>query len=216
MSPPGLGPPVLSTNHSSTHTSATSGFRQDGRVFRDHSALAQLCGFGPPKFSKICTQCVSESARDSELLFNVIVHLGNPGAREIVQLLVVTSVSSGNPGAMEPTLSSSLLFNMIVHLGNPGAREIVQLLVVNSVSSGNPGAMEPSLSSSLAVQTPSHPPHLSPPKSNILRRSSTLGQTPGRHIDLHKAILHLRSNTWSSHLQAIFHHKAILHLRSNT
>ena len=62
---------------------------------------------GPPKFSKICTQCVSESARDSELLFNMIVHLGNPGARETVQLLVVTSVSSGIPGAMEPTLSSS-------------------------------------------------------------------------------------------------------------
>ena len=50
---------------------------------------------------------MSESARDSELLFNMIVHLGSPGAREIVQLLVVTSVSSGNPGAMEPTLSSS-------------------------------------------------------------------------------------------------------------
>ena len=76
-------------------------------VFRDHSALAQLCDFGPPKFSKICTQCVSESARDSELLFNMIVHLGNPGARETVQLLVVTSVSSGIPGAMGLTLSSS-------------------------------------------------------------------------------------------------------------
>ena len=190
-SPPGLGPPVLSTNHSSTHTSAASGVRQDGRVFRDHSALAQLCGFGPPKNSKFCTQCVSESAHDSELLFNVIAHLGNPGAREIVQLLVVTSVSAGNPCAMEPTLSSSLLFNMIVHLGNPGAREIVKLLVLNSVSSGNPDAMEPSLSSSLAVQTPSHPPHLSPPKSN----------TGSSHP---LAILHPRSNTWSSHLQAIF------------
>ena len=99
---------------------------------------------GPQNLVKFAHN-VSESACDSELLFNVIVHLGNPGAREIVQLLVVTSVSLGNPGAMEPTLSSSLLFNTIVHLGNPGAREIVQLLVVNSVSSGNPGAMEPTL-----------------------------------------------------------------------
>ena len=98
---------VCPTSTTSIYTLVTSGFRQDGCVFRDHSDLAQLRDFGPPKFSKICTQCVSESARDSELLFNMIIHLGSPGAREIVQLLVVTSVSSGSPGAMEPTLSSS-------------------------------------------------------------------------------------------------------------
>ena len=161
-SPPGLGPPVLPTNHSSTHTSAASGVRQDGHVFRDHSALAQLCSFGPPKLSKFCTQCVSESARDSELLFNVNAHLGNPGAREIVQLLVVTSVSSGNPGAMEPTLSSSLLFNMIIHLGYPGAREIVKSLQ-------KPGChifWRPT-----TFQT----------TNTTTTTSSTLGHTPGRH-----------------------------------
>ena len=221
-SPPGLGPPVLSTNHSSTHTSAASGVRQDGRVYRDHSALAQLCGFVPPKLSKICTHCVKESARDSELLFNVIAHLGYPGAREIVQLFAVTSVSSGNPGAMEPTLSSSLLFNMIVHLVNTGAREIVKSLVVNSVSSGNPDAIEPSLSSSLAEQTPSHQLHLSPLKSNT-------GSSHLQATSHHKATLHPRSNTWSSHLQAASHHRrsptkitgssrlqAASHRRSNT
>ena len=122
-----------------------------------------MCDFGTPNYSTICTQCESESACDSELLFNMIVHLGSPGAREIVQLLVVTSVSSGSPGAMGPTLSSThklnhhvnesacdseLLFNMIDHLGSPGAREFVQLLDVTSVSSGSPGAMGPTLSSS--------------------------------------------------------------------
>ena len=200
MSPPRLGPPVLSTNHSSTHNSTASGVRQDGRVFRNHCALAQLCGLVPTKLSKICTQCVRESARDSELLFNVIAHLGYPGAHEIVQLRVVTSVSLGNPGAMEPTLSSSLLSNMIVHLVNTGAREIVKSLIVNSVSSGNPDAMEPSLSSSLAEQTPSHQPHLSPLKSNT-------GSSHLQAISHHKLTLHPRSNTWSSHLQTASHHR---------
>ena len=145
------------------YTSVTSGFRQDGHVFRGHSDLAQLCDFGPQNYSTICTQCVSESACDSELLFNMIVHLGSPGARQIVQLLVVTSVLSGSPGAMGPTLSSThklnhnvsesacdgeLLFNMIDNLGSHGSREFVQLLDVTSVSSGNPGAMGPTLSSS--------------------------------------------------------------------
>ena len=94
-----------------TYTSVTSGFRQDGCVFRGHSDLAQLCDFGPSNYSTNCTQCVSGSACDRELLFNVIVHLGNPGAREIVQLLDVTSVSSGTPGAMGQTLSSTYKLN---------------------------------------------------------------------------------------------------------
>ena len=90
-----------------TYTSVTSGFRQDGHVFRGHSDLAQLCDSGPSNYSSKCTQCVSGSACDREPLFNVIVHLGNPGACDIVQLLDVTSVSSGAPGVMGPTLSST-------------------------------------------------------------------------------------------------------------
>ena len=143
-SQPGPGPPYTPTNYSSTHTSAY-GVRRDGRVLRDHSALAQLCGFVPPKLSKMCTYCVKESARDSEPLFNMIAHLGHPGARDYVQVLAVFSVSSGNPGAIELTLYSSFLFNMIVHLVNTGAREIVKSTVVNSVASGIPDAMEPTL-----------------------------------------------------------------------
>ena len=90
-----------------TYTSATSGFRQDGRVFRGHPDLAQLCDFGPSNCSLKRTHCVRKFACDRELLFIVIVHLGNPGVCEIVQLLDITSVSPGNPGEMGPTLSST-------------------------------------------------------------------------------------------------------------
>ena len=61
----------------------------------------------PPTVVLKCTHCVRKFACDRELLFIVMVHLGIPGVREIVQLLDVTSVSPGIPGEMGPTLSST-------------------------------------------------------------------------------------------------------------
>ena len=219
-SQPGPGPPYTPTNYSSTHTSAY-GVRQDGRVLRDHSALAQLCGFVPPKLSKMCTHCVKESARDSELLFNMIAHLGHPGAREYVQVLVVFSVSSGNPGAMEPTLYSSFLFNMIVHLVNTGARDIVKSPVVNSVASSNPDAMEPTLYSSFLFNMIVHlvntgareivksPVDNSVASGNPDAMEPSLSSSLAEHVPSH--LSPLKSNNGSSHLQATSHYKATLH-----
>ena len=174
---PGLGPPstpLLSTpiNHSSTHTSAC-GLRRDGRVFRDHSALDQMCGSVPPQFSKSCTICV------------------NVSAREYVQVLAVVFVSSGNPGAMKSTLYSSSLFNLIVHLVITGAREIVKTIIVNSVAPGIPDAMEPTLNSSFFGRHLEWHPTISPTtsssssspssiSSNYTTKPSSLGQLSGR------------------------------------
>ena len=180
--------PLHSTpiNHSSTHTSAY-GLGRDGRVIHNHSALDQLCGSVPPKFSKSCTNCVKVSARDSKPLFNMIAHLGHPGAREYVQVLAVVFVSSGNPGAMESTLYSSSLFNLIVHLVITGAREIVKTTIVNSVAPGIPDAMEPTLNSSFFGRHLEWRPTISPTtssssssSSSISSNSTTTGQILGR------------------------------------
>ena len=154
----------------------------------------------------------------------MIAHLGYPGAREFVQVLVVISVSSGNPGAMEPTLYSSLLFNMIVHLVNTGAREIVKSHVDNSVASSNPDVMEPTLYSSFLfnmivhlVNTGAREIVKSPVVNSVASgnpdamepslSSSLAEQTPPHQSHLSP----LKSNNGSSHLQATSHYKATLH-----
>ena len=147
----------------------------------------------------------------------MIAHLGHPGAREYVQVLAVFSVSSGNPGAMEPTLYSSSLFNMIVHLVITGAREIVKTTVVNSVAPGIPDAMEPTLNSSFLfnmivhlVNTGTREIVKSPVASgNPDAMEPSLSSSLAEHVPSH--LSPLKSNNGSSHLQATSHYKATLH-----
>ena len=90
-----------------TYTTATSGFRQDGCIFRGHPGLVQLSDCCPIICSLKFTKCVRRLACDREHLFKVIVHLGNPGVRDFVRLLDITSVSLGIPGEMGTTFSST-------------------------------------------------------------------------------------------------------------